>query len=166
MFLCQKTLMPTNLKRLTRASKRLNLLSIRQRQLGEKNTSRVPPKNGKRLMWKFETFLKMNCQARFEKARDLKLCFNCLPRKHVVKDCTYKLCGVKGYSKRHHRLLHRDTNGRTKESETEVTQQKVEPNYASCSLKSRQENDLKNAGIHGTNDGSESAYLWEFVTNR
>ena len=78
----------------------------------------------------------MTCQARYEKAKGLKLCFCCLAGKHVVKDCTYKACGVKGCNKRHHRLLHREANGRPKDSGVEDTQQKAEANSAFCSLKS------------------------------
>ena len=78
----------------------------------------------------------MTCQARYEKAKELKLCFCCLAGKHVVKDCTYKACGVKGCNRRHHRLLHRETNERQKGSGTEDPQQKAEANSAFCSLKS------------------------------
>ena len=93
-------------------------------------------KDGKHPLWKCEKFLKMTCQARYEKAKDLKLCFCCLAGKHVVKGCTYKACGVKGCSRRHHRLLHRDANERPKESGVENPQRKAEPNSAFSSLKS------------------------------
>ena len=78
----------------------------------------------------------MTCQARYEKSKELKLCFCCLAGKHVVKDCTYKACGVKGCSRRHHRLLHREANERPKESGVEDPQRKAEANSALCSLKS------------------------------
>ena len=87
-----------------------------------------PLKDGKYSLWKCEKFLKMTCQARYEKAKELKLCVCCLAGKHVVKDCTYKACGVKGCNKRHHRLLHRETNGRRKDSGVEYPQQKAEAN--------------------------------------
>ena len=61
-----------------------------------------PLKDGKHPLWKCETFLKMTCQARYEKVKELKPCFCCLAGKHVVKDCTYKACGVKGCNRRHH----------------------------------------------------------------
>ena len=94
-------------------------------------------KYGKHPLWKCEKFLKMTCQARYEKAKELKLCFCCLAGKHVVKDCTYKACGVKGCNKRHHRLLHREANGRPEDSGVEDPQQKAEANsLAFCSLKS------------------------------
>ena len=93
-------------------------------------------RDGKHPLWKCETFLKMPCQARYKKVKELKLCFCCLAGKHVVKDCTYKACGVKGCNKRHHRLLHREANGRPKDSGVEDPQQKAEANTAFCSLKS------------------------------
>ena len=95
-----------------------------------------PLKDGKLPLWKCEKFLKMTCQARYEKAIELKLCFCYLAGKHVVKDCTYKACGVNGCSRRHHRLLHRESNERPKESGVEDPQQKAEANSAFCSLKS------------------------------
>ena len=78
----------------------------------------------------------MTCQAEYEKAKEFKLCFCCLAGKHVVKDCTYKACGVKGCSRRHHRLLHREANERPKESGVEDPQRKAEANSAFGSLKS------------------------------
>ena len=78
----------------------------------------------------------MTCQARYEKAKELKLCFCCLAGKHVVKDCTYKACGVKGCSRRHHPLLHREANERQDESRSEDPQHRAEANSAFRSLKS------------------------------
>ena len=95
-----------------------------------------PLKDGKLPLWKCEKFLKMTCQARYEKAIELKLCFCYLAGKHVVKDCTYKACGVNGCSRRHHRLLRRESNERPKESGVEDPQKKAEANSAFCSLKS------------------------------
>ena len=95
-----------------------------------------PLKDGKHPLWKCEKFLKMTGQARYEKVKELKLCFCCLAGKHVGKDCTYKACGVKGCNRRHHRLLHREANERPKESGVEDPQQKAEANSAFCSLKS------------------------------
>ena len=95
-----------------------------------------PLKNGKHRLRKCDTFLKMTCQARYEKFKELKLCFCCLPGKHVVKNGTYKACGVKGCSRRHHRLLHREANERPKESGVEDPQRKAEANSAFCSMKS------------------------------
>ena len=45
-----------------------------------------PLKDGKHPLWKCEKFLKMTCQPRYEKAKELKLCFCCLAGKHVVED--------------------------------------------------------------------------------
>ena len=92
-------------------------------------------RDGKHPLWKCEKFLKMTCQARYEKVEELKLCFCCLAGKHVVKDCTYKACGVNGCNRRHHRLLHRETNDRQKGGGPEDPQQKAEANSAFCPLK-------------------------------
>ena len=81
-----------------------------------------PLKDGKHPLWKCEKFLKMTSQARYEKAKELKLCFCCLAGKHVVKSCTYKACGVKSCSRRHHRLLHREANERRKSSGRPTTE--------------------------------------------
>ena len=78
----------------------------------------------------------MDCQTRYEKVKELKLCFCCLAGKHIVKDCTYKACGVKGCIRRHHRLLHRETSGQPKENRAEDPQQREEASSAFCSLKS------------------------------
>ena len=93
-------------------------------------------KDIKHPLWKCEKFLKMTCQARYEKVKELKLCFCCVAGKHVVKGCTDKVFGVKGCSRRHHRLLHREANGRPKDSGVEDPQQKAEVNSAFRSLKS------------------------------
>ena len=55
--------------------------------------------------------------------------------KHV-KNCTYKACGDKGCSRRHHRLLHREANQRPKESRVEDPQRTAEANSAFRSPKS------------------------------
>ena len=102
----------------------------------KKTSHDCPLKDDKHPLWKCEKFLRMTSQARYEKAKELKLCYCCLAGKHVVKDFTYKLCGVKGCNKRHHRLLHRETNERQPGSGTEDRQQKAEANSAFCSLKS------------------------------
>ena len=92
-------------------------------------------KDGQQPLWKCEKFLKMTCQARYEKAKEVKLCFCCSAGKHVVKDCTYKACGVEGCNRWHHRLLHREANGRPKDGGVEDRQQKAEANSEFCSLK-------------------------------
>ena len=81
-------------------------------------------KDGKHPLWKCEKFLKMICQARYEKVKKLKLCFCCLAGKHVAKDCTYKACRVKGCNRRHPL----ETHDRQKESGPEDPQQKAEAN--------------------------------------
>ena len=78
----------------------------------------------------------MNCQARYEKTKELKLCFCCLAGKHAVKDCTYKAYRVKSCSRWHHRLLHRELKARQKESGMANPRQKAEANSVFCSLKS------------------------------
>ena len=83
-------------------------------------------KDGKHPLWKCEKFLKTTCQARYEKVKELKLCFGCLAGKRVVKECTNKACGGKGCNRRHHRLLHREANKRQKGSSPEDPQQKAE----------------------------------------
>ena len=103
----------------------------------DKKTSQdCPLKDGKHPFLKCEKFLKMTCQARYEKAKELKLCFCCFAGKHVVKDCTYKACVVKGCDRRHHRLLYREANVRPKDGGMEDPEQKAEGNSAFCSLKS------------------------------
>ena len=109
-----------------RQAKELYVLNFCWDSADKKTGHDCPSKDGKHPLWKCEKFLKMTCQARYEKAKELKLCFCCLAGKHVAKDCTYKVCGVKGCSRRHHRLLHREANKRPKESGGEDPQRKEE----------------------------------------
>ena len=102
----------------------------------KKTGQECPLKDGKHPLWKCEKFLMMTCQARYEKGKELKLCYCCLAGKHVVKDCTYKACGFKGCSRLNHQLLHREGNERQKESGQDDPRERAEANSAFCSLKS------------------------------
>lgn len=53
-------------------------------------------------------FLRLNVKARWEKVKELKLCFACFGKSfHRLKDCRYsKQCGVNGCQRKHHQLLH------------------------------------------------------------
>ena len=64
-------------------------------------------KDGKHPIWKCEKFKKMNVEERGQKAKELKLCFNCLSDAHQMRNCSGRLCDVNGCGKPHHRLLHR-----------------------------------------------------------
>ena len=93
-------------------------------------------KDGKHALRKCEKHMKITCQARYEKDEELKLGFCCLTEEHVKKDCSYRACGVKGCSTRHHHFLNCEANGRPEEKEPDDPQQKAEVNSAFCFLKS------------------------------
>ena len=64
-------------------------------------------KDGKHPKWKCEKFTKMNFEERGQKAKEMRLCFNCLSDAHQMRNCSGRLCDVSGCGKPHHRLLHR-----------------------------------------------------------
>ncbi|KAJ8973141.1 hypothetical protein NQ317_001877 [Molorchus minor] len=72
-------------------------------------------------------FLKLGVYQRFEQAKRLKLCLNCLRLNHVSKDCNSGSC--KKCNGRHHTLLHYDkrSNDRPQE-EPQVNEISLAPN--------------------------------------
>ena len=55
------------------------------------------------------TFFSCSNDDKIQHARDQRLCFSCLNRGHVTRDCKSKeKCGGKGCPRFHHRLLHVD----------------------------------------------------------
>ena len=82
-----------------------------------KNQRECALKDGKHSLWKCEKFKKMNVGERGQKAKELKLCFKCLSDAHQMRNCSGRLCDVKGCGKLHHRLPHRSyTNEQQKEN--------------------------------------------------
>ena len=65
-------------------------------------------KDGKHPIRKCEKFKRMNVEEREQKAKELKLCFQCLSDAHQKRNCSGRLCDVSGCGKPHHRLLQRD----------------------------------------------------------
>ena len=43
---------------------------------------------------------------RYAAVRKQRLCYGCLGKGHVIKDCKVNACGIKGCIKKHNRLLH------------------------------------------------------------
>ena len=123
-----------------RQAQELYVLNFCRQQYRQEDSPRLSIERSvnicKHPLWKCEKFLKMTCQARYEKRKEWKLCFCFLSGKHVVIDCTYRGCGVKGCNTRYHRLLHREASGKPKDGGVEDPQQKAEANSAFCSLKS------------------------------
>ncbi len=55
------------------------------------------------------TFSGCTIEQKVQRVRDQRLCFSCLNRGHVTKDCKSKVkCDVNGCSRFHHHLLHQD----------------------------------------------------------
>ncbi|XP_048253302.1 uncharacterized protein LOC125381119 [Haliotis rufescens] len=55
------------------------------------------------------TFTDCTVPERTQKVRDLRLCFGCLVRGHITRDCkTKKACGINGCSRTHNKMLHFD----------------------------------------------------------
>ena len=99
---------------------------------GNKSFQDSQLKDGKHSLRKYEKSLKMDNKARYEKAKDLKLCFSCLSSKHVIEECTYKPFRVDGCHKRHYRLLHRESSKQSKNDEKKDFQQKAEATSVFC----------------------------------
>ena len=51
-------------------------------------------KDGKHPIWNCEKFKKMNVEEKGRKAKELKLCFNCLSDAHRMRNCSGRLCDV------------------------------------------------------------------------
>ena len=72
-----------------------------------KNQRECVLEDGKHPLWNCEKFKKMNVEERWQKAKELKLCFEGSSDAHQMRNCSGRLCDVSGCGKPHHRLLHR-----------------------------------------------------------
>ncbi len=95
----------------------------------------APLKDGKHKIWKCEQFKKLTIPERYEKVKQLKLCFSCLAGNHRIKDCKARACGVYGCQKRHNRLLHTEQKKENEAKGDKKTAAKDEATAAWCSLK-------------------------------
>jgi len=69
-------------------------------------------------IWSCEVFKKMTIPRRWELIKDLKLCFCCLGDDHMSKVCSRKRrCGINQCDMKHNRLLHSDTDGKSRVGE-------------------------------------------------
>ncbi|XP_045206181.2 uncharacterized protein LOC123558365 [Mercenaria mercenaria] len=60
-------------------------------------------------VWNIYVFKQLSPSQRWEKAKDLKLCFRCLGNGHAGSTCNrMKVCGIQGCKKNHNRLLHNE----------------------------------------------------------
>jgi hypothetical protein len=58
-------------------------------------------------VYQCDAFAKASLKTKLATVRENKLCFRCLNKNHMAKDCKVKfLCDVDKCGKRHHRLLH------------------------------------------------------------
>lgn len=64
-------------------------------------------------LWLCEQFKALPVDQRWEKARELRVCFSCLSHSHRSSTCRRaKRCPIVGCSSNHHRLLHKEVNQR------------------------------------------------------
>ena len=64
-------------------------------------------------LWFCEQFKALPVDQRWEKARELRVCFSCLSHSHRSSTCRRaKRCPIVGCSSNHHRLLHNEVNQR------------------------------------------------------
>ena len=64
-------------------------------------------------LWLCEQFKALPVDQRWEKARELRVCFSCLSHSHRSSTCRRaKRCPIVGCSSNHHRLLHNEVNQR------------------------------------------------------
>ena len=72
-------------------------------------------------VWSCQEFKKMDVQSRWQKAKQLRLCYRCLGRNHKGGRCAQNSrCGIDGCQKTHNRALHGDqfvTGGIVSESQ-------------------------------------------------
>ena len=72
-------------------------------------------------VWSCQEFKKMDVQSRWQKAKQLRLCYRCLARNHKGGRCAQNSrCGIDGCQKTHNRALHGDqfvTGGIVSESQ-------------------------------------------------
>ena len=60
-----------------------------------------------------QDFTEASVGSRWDIARSMKLCFRCLGEDHQIQGCSEnRVCGVNGCQRQHHRLLHRQNEGR------------------------------------------------------
>ena len=60
-------------------------------------------------VWSGQEFKKMDVQSRWQKAKQLRLCYRCLGRKHKGRRCAQNCrCGIDGCQKTHNQALHGD----------------------------------------------------------
>ena len=65
-------------------------------------------------VWKCSQFKQLEVPARWQLAKDKKLCFRCLGVAHVGRSCQRsRSCGLDGCAQLHHRLLHKNTTSAT-----------------------------------------------------
>ena len=61
-----------------------------------------------------EKLKQMSVEERFNFVRENRLCFNCLERSHISRNCPKKrVCGKDDCKKKHHQLLHQEENARS-----------------------------------------------------
>ena len=58
-------------------------------------------KDGKHPIRKCEKFKKLSVEKREQKAKELELCFKCLSDAHQMRNCSGRVCDVKGCGKSH-----------------------------------------------------------------
>ena len=62
---------------------------------------------GKHHLSKCEMYQELDANSRFQRVKELRLCFACLKGKHGIRMCKSKYtCFVKGCNERHHTSLH------------------------------------------------------------
>ena len=65
-------------------------------------------------LWLCEQFKALLVDQRWEKARELRVCFSCLSHSHRSSTCRRaRHCPIVGCSSNYHRLLHNEVNQRT-----------------------------------------------------
>ena len=67
--------------------------------------------NDKHQIDECEKLKKLEIKEKWDTATKLGVCFKCLKKSHLAKDCKInKKCGIENYQLEHHELLHRNKN--------------------------------------------------------
>ena len=68
--------------------------------------SNCPLVDGTHEIWNCPIFKNMNDYNRYAAVRKKRFCYECLGKRHAIKDCKVNPCGINGCTKKHNRLLH------------------------------------------------------------
>ena len=96
-----------NTNREKRFSKTSNFTASSDLQKTKQTQSHhCPLADGTHKIWNCLSFKNMSVNDRYVAVRKERLCYGYLGKRHAIKGCKVKACGINGCTKKHNRLLH------------------------------------------------------------